>query len=398
LLNEALAEHKKSSDMRVLDAVDFKDDFAFDPAAYHDPNLQTPTFRHCKDLLEKRFGNDFLHHGVELASPSGYCHEIAKGNVPIYCVAGWFEASNANAAIKRFLNYDGKTRLLLGPWDHNFFNISPYAHGGPTRFRRDEELLKFFDYYMNGDKTGLEKDKRVNYFTLGEEKWHASDNWPPPGKGLTLFFKSPRQLSNSEPEIKGNDHYKVDFSAATGKTSRWDCLIGNPLWAPYPDRTVEDKKLLTYDSEPLQANTRVTGHPDLNLYIKTDGEDCALFAYLEDVSPGGLVRYVTEGQILCGNKLVEHESAPYKTVLPQRSFLRGDYSHLKSGETVAVKLELLPISYQFKKGHRIRIALAGADKDHFAKPRFARLGDSFDVSTGGDNASSVNLPLDENPN
>jgi uncharacterized protein len=399
LLNAAVAEHKKSSDMRVLDAVNFKDDFSIDPAALNDPNLQTPPFRHCMELLEKRYGSDFLHRGVDLASPSGYTHEIAKADVPIYSVAGWFEASNANAAIKRFLNYDGKTRLLLGPWDHNFFNINPYTRGGPTRFRRDQELLKFFDFYMNDEKTGLDKDKRVNYFTLGESKWHASDTWPPPGKTLTLFLKSPQELAKSEPATKGDDHYRVDLSTGTGKTSRWDCLIGNPLWAPYPDRTIADKKLLTYDSEPLDAATRVTGHPQLNLFIKSDGEDCALYAYLEDVAPDGLVRYVTEGEILAGNKLVEHTPAPYKTVLPQRSFLKADYSHLKPGEVVPVKFELLPISYQFRKGHRIRIALAGADKDHFAAPpRFARLGETFDVLTGGDSASSVNLPLDENPN
>nr|MBA3968045.1 serine esterase [Nitrospirales bacterium] len=35
------------------------------------------------------------------------------------------------------------------------------------------------------------------------------------------------------------------------------------------------------------------------------------------------------------------------------------------GEVVPLKVALLPTSYQFKKGHRIRIALAGADKDHF---------------------------------
>jgi hypothetical protein len=28
--------------------------------------------------------------------------------------------------------------------------------------------------------------------------------------------------------------------------------------------------------------------------------------------------------------------------------------------------DLLPTSYQFKKGHRIRVALAGGVKDHFA--------------------------------
>jgi len=30
-----------------------------------------------------------------------------------------------------------------------------------------------------------------------------------------------------------------------------------------------------------------------------------------------------------------------------------------------IRFDLLPTSYLFKKGHRIRIALAGADKDHF---------------------------------
>ena len=34
-------------------------------------------------------------------------------------------------------------------------------------------------------------------------------------------------------------------------------------------------------------------------------------------------------------------------------------------EVVPLTLDLLPVSYQFKKGHRIRVALAGADKDHF---------------------------------
>jgi putative CocE/NonD family hydrolase len=398
LLHKALSEHKKSGDMRVLDRVDFKDDFAFDPNSYHDPKLQTPTIVFCKEALEKRFGANFLKRGVDLASPSGYCQEIAKVEVPIYCAAGWIEASNANAAIKRFLNYNSKnTRLLLGPWDHNFFNISPYTRGGPTRFRRDEELLKFFDYHMNDAKTGLGKDKRVNYFTLGEERWHGSDTWPPIGKPLKWFFRSPRQLAESPSDTAGDDHYRVDLTAGTGKTSRWDCLIGNPLWAPYPDRTSADKKLLTYDSEPLKQATKITGHPDVNLFIKSDGEDCALFAYLEDVAPNGLVRYVTEGEILAGNRFVSTSTASYKTVVPQRRFLREDYRHLNPHETTEVKIELLPISYQFSKGHRIRVALAGADKDHFAPPKFAHLGSVFDVLSGGDHASYVNLPLDENP-
>ncbi len=398
LLNAALSEHKKSSDMRALDRLDFKDDFPFDPAMYTDPQRQSPAFRYSMDALANRFGKNFLHRGVELASPSGYCQQFAEVKTPVYFAAGWFEASNANAAIKRFLNYNAPgTKLLLGPWDHNFFNISPFTHGGPSRFGRDQELLKFFDYHMKEEHTGLDKDKPVNYYTLGEERWHGTENWPPLGKPLKLFFAANRQLAQAACDTKYDERYRVDFTAGTGKTSRWDCLIGNPLWAPYPNRASADKKLLTYDSQPLTNDTKITGHPALDLFIKTDGEDCAIFAYLEDVSPSGIVRYVTEGEILAGNRLVESTTkANYKTVLPQRSFLRADYSKLKPNQVSDVKLELLPISYQFKKGHRIRIALAGADKDHFSTPKFTQLSDTFDLCTGGDTASFLNLPLDEN--
>ena len=49
-----------------------------------------------------------------------------------------------------------------------------------------------------------------------------------------------------------------------------------------------------------------------------------------------------------------------------RTFSREDAENLTPGKTTELKFELLATSYQFKKGHRIRIAIAGADKDHFA--------------------------------
>ena len=51
--------------------------------------------------------------------------------------------------------------------------------------------------------------------------------------------------------------------------------------------------------------------------------------------------------------------------IPNRTYRRADAAPLIPGEVIPLTLDLLPISYQFKKGHRIRVALAGADKDHF---------------------------------
>jgi predicted acyl esterase len=50
---------------------------------------------------------------------------------------------------------------------------------------------------------------------------------------------------------------------------------------------------------------------------------------------------------------------------PYHSFKRKDSMPLVPGEVAQLTFELLPTSYLFKRGHSIRLALAGADKDHF---------------------------------
>ena len=39
---------------------------------------------------------------------------------------------------------------------------------------------------------------------------------------------------------------------------------------------------------------------------------------------------------------------------------------LVPGEVAELVFDLLPTSYLFRKGHSVRVAIAGADKDHFA--------------------------------
>ncbi len=89
--------------------------------------------------------------------------------------------------------------------------------------------------------------------------------------------------------------------------------------------------------------------------------------YLEDVTPEGDVHYVTEGELRAIHRRRQSTEAienPSRA-LPIHTFRRADAAPLIPGEVVPLIVELLPTSYQFKQGHRIRIALAGADKDHF---------------------------------
>ena len=55
----------------------------------------------------------------------------------------------------------------------------------------------------------------------------------------------------------------------------------------------------------------------------------------------------------------------YNTVVPYHSFMKQDNLKINPEEIIDLYFDLLPTSYLIKKGHKIRIAIGGADKDHF---------------------------------
>jgi putative CocE/NonD family hydrolase len=387
LLSQALAEHKNNSVLETKN-INFRDD----PATAND-RAHSRTFDESMSMLKDRYGDKFTNMGVEASSPSDYWKDIDGAGVPLYVGAGWLDGANSNAAVKRFINYTTPgTKLILGPWDHDFFNISPFTRGGFSRFRIAAELLKFFDHYLKGIDC-LSNDSPVNYFTLGEEKWHGSESWPPKNEPF-IYYLTEAGLSATRPANKSSRLYTIAESSGTGHHGRWDCLLGNILLDPYPDRKQQDKRLLVFDSKPLTENLDVTGNPSAKIWLKPSAKDCSLFLYLEDVWTDGSVHYVSEGEVFCGNRLNANAAAKYKTVTPMRTFLAQDYKALTPGEPTEVAIEFFPISYQFKAGHRIRLSIAGKDKDHFAVPAFTEASDNFDVDFGPEQPSLLSLPVE----
>jgi putative CocE/NonD family hydrolase len=179
------------------------------------------------------------------------------------------------------------------------------------------------------------------------------------GAGNRLTLEAPTAVAAS-------DRYVVDPTATTGRRTRFKTLMGRALINPYPDRAEQDRKLLVYDGEPLPKDMEVTGHPLVWLTIAADTTDAAVFVYLEDVAPDGTVTYVTEGQLRALHRKLSDKPAPTWQAGPYRTFRRADAMPLVPGEPAELAFELLPTSYLFKAGHRIRIAIAGADAGHFA--------------------------------
>ncbi|HEX8000795.1 MAG TPA: CocE/NonD family hydrolase [Pyrinomonadaceae bacterium] len=323
--------------------------------------------------------------------------EIERSKVAINNWGGWFDAGTADGVIKSFLTFNNSQRAIIGPWNHGATqNASPYFSVNSQRVSLMYEWLRFFDHYLKGIDTGVDSEKVLFYYTVGEERWKKTKVWPVVGtQNMRLYMAADNLLSASAPNsAAGADTYKVDYEASTGEKNRWRTQLGGQVI--YPDRAGEDRRLLTYTTQPLTADTEITGHPVVNLYVTSTHTDGAFFVYLEEIDETGKVTYLTEGQLRAIHRKVSNDKPPYTTLVPYHTFKKKDAMPLVIGEIAELKFGLLPTSVLIRKGHRIRVAIAGHDKSVFA--RIPAGGTPvISVSRNSQHASFIDLPLVRNP-
>lgn len=306
---------------------------------------------------------------LNLVSPHNYWHDIEASGAAIYNYGGWFDGVYGHSAIKRFLTISTPgSRLILGPWNHGGkWHIEPHRTRAKSSFDHEGELLRFFDHHLRERDTGIADEPRVHYFTMVEGRWKSADTWPPPARTLTYHFAPEGGLQPNPPVCDSDvDEYAVRYTTGTGEHSRWRTQVAIGEAVVYPDRSVEDAKLLTYTSGPLDRALEVTGHPLVTLFVSSSADDGAFHVYLEDIDERGRVAYVTEGLLRAMHRRIDDAVAPYRQPVPYRTFKTGDARPLVRGEVAELRFDLLPTSYVFERGHRMRVAIAGADASHFA--------------------------------
>jgi len=307
-------------------------------------------------------------YALDELSLHNYSAAIEKSNVAINNWGGWFDASTPDAIIRTFLTLKNHQRAVIGPWNHGASqNASPYQTPESLRVMQSYEWLRFFDHYLKGIDTGLVAEKRLFYFTVGEERWKVTSTWPVAGtQKMRWFFNENNLLSTKEPNAKSTeDRYTINFDATTGEKNRWHTQVGGEVF--YPDRAEEDKKLLTYTSEPLEADVEVTGHPIVSLFITSTHTDGAFYVYLEEIDENGKVTYLTEGLLRALHRRISKEPNPTKLPVPYHTFMKKDAMPLVPGGIAELRFALQPISVLVKKGHRLRVAIAGHDKGTFIR-------------------------------
>ena len=330
-------------------------------------------------------------------SPVTFTNDLKDFGIPIYAIDGWVDAAFAREMMSLYntLQIPG-SQLTIGPWAHgcNFYDSPQLKVGRRTDFEHTAELVRFFDKYLRDEAVEADVEAPVHYFTMGEERWKSAASWPPAGISPTNYFLGEGGVLNDQmPSVVGEDTYRVDFTAGTGVWSRFGKMnSGGAKPARYPDRALKDRALLTYTSDPLEADLEVTGHPIVHLFMRSSTSDGAVFVYLEDVAPSGNVLTVTEGYIRLSHRDVASEPPPFWNPGPWHRGNQSDVRLVEPGAPLDVEFDLFPVSWLFRKGHAIRVAVAGADKDNFARVPESGV-PVFSFLRGGASASQIELPV-----
>jgi hypothetical protein len=325
-----------------------------------------------------------------------YRPRIEKSGVPIFGWASWLDAGTSQGVVNRFMNWSNPEISVIGPWSHGGGNhtspfLAPDTPTVPPTAVQNEQAACFFDQYLRDKPNGM-SGKVLIYYTLGEEKWKKTTTWPIPGTTARRYYlAADGRLSPDRPAQAARDDYRVDFDVSTGTRNRWYTQLGGQD-VVYDERSGQDARMLTYTSAPLDRDVEVTGQGLVTLNVRSTATDGNFFVYLEDVSPEGKSTYVTEGMLRALHRKLSTEPPPYRTTYPYRSYRRKDGQPLVPGQLTTLTFQLIPTSVLFKAGHRIRIAIAGADRETFQ--RLPARGDvTITVERGGTRGSFIDLPV-----
>jgi len=291
----------------------------------------------------------------EEVSNTSYMNQIMWSNVPIYAYGGWNDLMRRDT-MTMFANWPNPKKLIVGPWPHCGYALD-------TSFNLLKEFHRFFDYWLKGIENGVMEEPPIYHAVINAptgNEWRFASDWPPVDvKQITYFLQEGK--SGSAPSINDGVLSTASPSGTTAKddyTSDYTITTNIDWYAglPRPMGTMIDQKGLTYTTAPLETDLTVKGHSIVTLWVSSNNPDAAFWAVLEDVDPSGNSFVIADGRLRASLRSVQNP--PYNFLgLPWHRAYQVDEQLLKTGEIVKLDFDILPTTYVFKAGNRIRLAI-----------------------------------------
>ena len=350
-------------------------------------------------VRQNEFKDDRYQGGPTFADlgPIRWKKEIERSNVPMLVLVSWLDAGTVEGALDRLRTFRNPQKLVIMASNHGGgTHASPFkvdttpVTNNPTPNEMAKMRLQFFDRYLKGVQNGVDDWPAVRYYTMGTEEYRDSPRWPLDCTTVRRFYLDAEgMLASRAPTRAGTDRYVVDFGVNTGPNNRWATQMGHHVLRLH-DRAATDARMLTYTTPPLEADLHIAGSPTIDLMVSSTHDDGAVLVYLEDVDPSGQSRYLTEGGLRVIHRKLSRDTL--FGVTPYTSFARRDAAPMRPGVPARVSFRILPTSVVVKAGHRLRLAIAGADSGVFGRVP-AEGGPTLTIHRGVPGASVLDVPV-----
>lgn len=345
-----------------------------------------------KDILQNIGGKREIFDKMVVRDPNhpdwykgGLYHDNMDFGVPSFWFASWYDVSiSPNLALYNHVRSNASDPTVR---ENQYMVIAPVLHCrytratentivgernvGDARLDYDGQIYAWFDYWLKGiDNDFQENIPKVQYYTMGSNKWQSSNTWPPESSQMVSYYLNSQGnantlmgdgiLTKSVPKKDNPDSYTYDPLYPVESYGGNVCCTGNAVQGGAFDQQLMERRpdILVYTSEVLDEGVEVTGFIESTLYVSSDAKDTDFTIKLIDVYPDGTAYNLDE----------TIQRARYREGYDKEVFM-------KEGEVYKIDLTPMATSNYFEKGHRIRIEVSSSNF-----PRFAR-----NLNTGGSN-------------
>jgi uncharacterized protein len=319
--------------------------------------------------LTSRLWKEYLEH----SSLDDYWKRIdltgrfASIDIPVLHITGWFDWDLPG----QMFYYKGMAAvspahdrqwLLVGPWTHGGTR-NPLPKVGELEFDKDVLVdikalhVRWFDHWLKDRQNGIDAEPRVNYYSLGEDKWHASATWPPASvqpqiwylhsDGTANTLAGSGTLSRQLPQEENHDRYiyNPQFPVPTSLDA-W-AERANTSMNAFDQRFAERRDdVVCYTTAPLRERVTIAGSIKLVLYAASDARDTDFMAKLIDVYPDERAMMMGPGVGVIRARFRDSLSEP---------------SLLVPGKIYRYEIDLNDLAHVFLPGHRIRIEVSSSN-------------------------------------
>jgi uncharacterized protein len=291
--------------------------------------------------------------------------------VPALNIGGWYDVFLAGT-IENFagMRAHGASeiarsgqRLVIRPYDHMPWvtKVGDVEFGSAAANKTNEQMVRWFDYWLKGKNNGVENDPVVRVFVMGANTWREAQDWPIPGTKFTTYFLRSAGQANSlygngalstqgPPAEEPSDHFTYDPADPVPSRGGHSCCTAAVVpQGPY-DQTIVEKRadVLVYSTPPLTEAVEVTGPVKVTLYATSSAVDTDWTIKLVDVFPDGRAINVSNGILRASsrNSLEKRES-------------------IEPGKVYAYTFNSSATSNLFAADHQIRVEVSSSNFPHY---------------------------------